>query len=94
MKTNTVEYVERIALKENIRINVLYYRKKHELTEEGLAEKANVSLMTVLHLEDPENESLPQLRTLLKISRALDLHVTALFRISVPPAFEKKVRKR
>lgn len=80
MKTTPKDF-DRAQLKQDIRTNVIYFRKARKLSEKELAKKAGVSVLTILHIEDKDkdNESLPHLKTLLKLSKALNLHVSTLF---------------
>lgn len=78
MKTTPKDF-DRAQLKQDIRTNVIYFRKARKLSEKELAKKAGVSVLTILHIEDKDNESLPHLKTLLKLSTAFNVHISALF---------------
>ena len=58
--------------------NVKYYRKQSRLTQEQLAELADLSISYVKQIES-NNEYKNISLTILKISKALDIGVTTLF---------------
>lgn len=62
-----------------IGLKVSYYRKLRSLTQEELAEKADISRTTIAHLESPDKFHGTSLSTLFKIADALDIHVKKLF---------------
>ena len=49
------------------------------LDDAQLASMAKVSLLTVQHILNEEDDSLPTLRTLIKLSNALDLQIETFF---------------
>lgn len=59
--------------------NVKYYRKQHQLTQEQLAELADLSISYVKQIESNTEYKNISLTTILKISKALDVGVTTLF---------------
>lgn len=54
-------------------LNIVYYRKLKLLTQEQLAEKANVSIGTIQKLENPNLYAGTTLDTLCKIAGALQM---------------------
>ena len=61
----------------NIGKQIKFLREKSHLTQEKLAEKAGISLDYLGKIEVNINK--PGLKTLIKISRALDIHIKNLF---------------
>jgi len=61
----------------NIGRQIKFYREKSHLTQEKLAEKAGISLDYLGKIEVNINK--PGLKTLIKISSALDIHIKNLF---------------
>ncbi len=59
--------------------NVKYYRKQNHLTQEQLAELADLSISYVKQIESNNEYKNISLTTILKISKALDIGVTTLF---------------
>lgn len=59
--------------------NVKYYRKQSGLTQENLAEKADLSISYVKQIESNSEYKNISLTTILKISKALNVGVTTLF---------------
>lgn len=59
--------------------NVKYYRKQSQLTQEQLAELADLSISYVKQIESNNEYKNISLTTILKISKALDIGVTTLF---------------
>lgn len=59
--------------------NVKYYRKQSRLTQEQLAELADLSISYVKQIESNNEYKNISLTTILKISKALDIGVTTLF---------------
>ena len=65
--------------KNNIRRIIKKTMAMRFLDDAQLASMAKVSLLTVKHILDEENDSLPTLRTLIKLSNALDLKIEVFF---------------
>ncbi len=63
----------------NFSNNVRYYRRLHQLTQEELAEKADLSTSYVKQIESNHEYKNISLTTILKISKALDVGVNELF---------------
>lgn len=63
----------------DIGINVTYYRKKKNLTQEELAEKIDVSRKTMSNIENQDKVYGMSLNTLLKISEVLEIPIKSLF---------------
>ena len=61
----------------NLGTHIKYLREKANLTQEKLAEKANISLDFMGKIEVNINK--PGLRSLLKIAKALDVEIKDLF---------------
>lgn len=61
--------------------NVRYYRKLNQLTQEKLAELADISISYVKQIESSNEYKNISLTTILKISKALDIGVTTLFHL-------------
>lgn len=59
--------------------NVKFYRKQRGLTQEQLAELADISLSYVKQIESNNEYKNISLTTILKISKALNVGVTTLF---------------
>lgn len=59
--------------------NVKFYRKQSKLTQEQLAELADLSISYVKQIESNNEYKNISLTTILKISKALDIGVTTLF---------------
>lgn len=59
--------------------NVKYYRKQNRLTQEQLAELADLSLSYVKQIESNNEYKNISLTTILKISKALNIGVATLF---------------
>ncbi len=57
--------------------NIKSLREKHNLTQEQLAEKSGLSLDYIGKIEVCINK--PGLRSLIKISKALNIHIKELF---------------
>ena len=60
MKTTPKDF-DRAQLKQDIRANVIYFRKARKLSEMVLAKKGGVSVLTFLHIEVMVIDSLPHL---------------------------------
>ncbi len=65
------------AVYKNLGIRIKYLREKTHLTQEKLAEKSGISLDYLGKIE--VNINRPGLKTLIKISNALNIHIKALF---------------
>lgn len=63
--------------------NVKYYRKKMCLTQEELAEKADLSISYIKQIESTKEFKNVSLTVILKLSKALDVSVDKLFIIRV-----------
>lgn len=59
--------------------NVKYYRKKNNLTQEDLAELADLSTSYIKQIESCNEFKNISLTTILKISKALNVGVNSLF---------------
>ena len=59
--------------------NVAYYRKKKNLTQEGLALKANVSRTHISHIEADNVNKSPSLDILFRICEVLEIGPYMLF---------------
>ena len=59
--------------------NVAYYRKKKNLTQEGLALKANVSRTHISHIEADNVNKSPSLDILFRICEVLEIEPYQLF---------------
>ncbi len=59
-------------------LNIVYYRKLRLLTQEKLAEKANVSLSTIRKLENPNMFTGVSFEMICKISSALNISESEL----------------
>ena len=59
--------------------NVAYYRKKKNLTQEGLALKANVSRTHISHIESDNVNKSPSLDILFRICDVLEIEPYMLF---------------
>jgi len=59
--------------------NVAYYRKKKNLTQEGLALKANISRAHISHIEAENVLKSPSLDILFRICEILDIEPYQLF---------------
>ena len=59
--------------------NVAYYRKKKNLTQEGLALKANVSRTHISHIEADNVSKSPSLDILFRICEVLEIEPYLLF---------------
>lgn len=63
----------------NIAVNLKRIRKEKQITMEGLARQANVSLNTVVKIETGVNTN-PKIETLVKICRVLGATVDELIK--------------
>ena len=59
--------------------NVAYYRKKKNLTQEGLALKANISRTHISHIEAENVNKSPSLDILFRICEVLEIEPYRLF---------------
>ena len=59
--------------------NVAYYRKKKNLTQEGLALKANISRTHISHIEAENINKSPSLDILFRICEVLEIEPYKLF---------------
>ena len=62
-------------------LNIAYYRKKKGLTQEGLAERINVSRTHISNLEATKVDKAHSLNVLFDIADALNVEVGKLFEI-------------
>lgn len=65
------------------RDNIKYYRKRLNLTQEELAEKADLSISYIKQIESNKEFKNVSLTVILKLSKALDVSVDKLFIIRV-----------
>ena len=65
--------------KANIRRIIKKTMAMRFLDDAQLASMAKVSLLTIQHILNEEDDSLPTLRTLIKLSNALDLKIEIFF---------------
>lgn len=65
------------------RENIKYYRKNSNLTQEELAEKADLSISYIKQIESNKEFKNVSLTVILKLSKALDISVDKLFIIEV-----------
>ena len=68
---------------DTFRENVKYYRKKLKLTQEELAEKADISISYIKQIESNKEFKNVSLTVILKLSKALDVSVDKLFIIKI-----------
>lgn len=68
---------------DTFRENVKYYRKKLNLTQEELAEKADISISYIKQIESNKEFKNVSLTIILKLSKALDVSVDKLFIIKI-----------
>ena len=59
--------------------NIRYYRRKKALTQEMLAEKAELSISYIKQIESCKEYKNVTLTSILKLSKALDIPVNELF---------------
>ena len=59
--------------------NIRYYRRKKGLTQEMLAEKAELSISYIKQIESCKEYKNVTLTSILKLSKALDIPVNELF---------------
>lgn len=79
MITNSLLHEQYNTFKENIK----YYRKKMNLTQENLAEKADLSISYIKQIESTKEFKNVSLTVILKLSKALNVSVDKLFIIRV-----------
>ena len=79
MITNSILHEEYDNFKQNIK----YYRKKLNLTQEDLAEKADLSISYIKQIESNKEFKNVSFTVILKLSKALDVSVDKLFVIKV-----------
>jgi len=60
-------------------LNVQYYRKLRNLTQEKLAEKSGVGIVSIANLESSNYYANPKISTIFKIAEALDVSPKTLF---------------
>lgn len=60
------------------RLNLTHYRHTRSLTQEQLAEIADISPGYLAHLEAPHSDAEPSFETLCKLAFALDIEVSDL----------------
>lgn len=70
------EIIEQYTIISN---NIKYYREKQKLTQEMLAEKADLSISYIKQLESGKIFKNISLTTLLKLSKALNININKLF---------------
>lgn len=68
---------------DTFRENVKYYRKKLDLTQEELAEKADISISYIKQIESNKEFKNVSLTVILKLSKALEVSVDKLFIIKI-----------
>lgn len=59
--------------------NIKYYREKQKISQEKLAEKADLSISYIKQLESGKIFKNLTLTTLLKLSKALNININKLF---------------
>lgn len=79
MITNNLLHDQYNTFKENIK----YYRKKLNLTQEELAEKADISISYIKQIESNKEYKNVSLTVILKLSKALEVSVDKLFIIKI-----------
>ncbi|MBE6159705.1 MAG: helix-turn-helix transcriptional regulator [Lactobacillales bacterium] len=79
MITNNLLHEQYDTFRENIK----YYRKKLNLTQEELAEKADISISYIKQIESNKEFKNVSLTVILKLSKALDVSVDKLFIIKI-----------
>jgi transcriptional regulator with XRE-family HTH domain len=79
MITNNLLHEQYDTFKKNIK----YYRKKLNLTQEELAEKADLSISYIKQIESNKEYKNVSFTVILKLSKALDVSVDKLFVIKV-----------
>lgn len=79
MITNNILHEQYDTFKKNIK----YYRKKLNLTQEQLAEKADLSISYIKQIESNKEYKNVSFTVILKLSKALDVSVDKLFVIKV-----------
>ena len=79
MITNNILHEQYDTFKKNIK----YYRKKLNLTQEQLAEKADLSMSYIKQIESNKEYKNVSFTVILKLSKALDVSVDKLFVIKV-----------
>lgn len=67
------------AVYQQIGLNIRYYRKKQHLTQEILAELADISTTYMSSIETANQNKSPSLDVLLNIADALDIKIGQLF---------------
>ena len=75
MITNSILHEEYDNFKQNIK----YYRKKLNLTQEDLAEKADLSISYIKQIESCKEYKNVTLSTMLNICKALNISINDLF---------------
>lgn len=70
-----IEYLDRYV---TLGLKIAYYRKKSNLTQEGLAEKAGISLNFLAQIEAPGTRTGLSLDTLFAIAEALNVSPSKL----------------
>jgi transcriptional regulator with XRE-family HTH domain len=84
-----------MTLSQNLGARIKYYRKLRRLTQERLAEKADLSLNFIGIIEI--GRSTPSLKSLARIASALEVPLQDLFKFSDfsvnPQALKRKVQK-
>ena len=79
MITNNLVHEQYDTFRENIK----YYRKKLNLTQEELAEKADISISYIKQIESNKEFKNVSLTVILKLSKALEVSVDKLFIIKI-----------
>jgi len=60
-------------------LNVQYYRKLKNWTQEQLSEMSGVSIVSIAKLESSNSYANPKIATIFKIAEALDINPKVLF---------------
>lgn len=83
MEENKFKYENPKALRENIAVNVRKYRKDKHLTQEELAEGANISYEFMKRIETNAKKCGFSVFTIYKIAVALNVSLDNLFDIEI-----------
>jgi len=79
------------GLEKYIGANVAKARKERELTQAQLAETVNTTIETISRIE--RGISIPSLKTLEKISKALHIHINEILSFECPPIKKSSVKE-
>ena len=63
----------------NLSDRIAHLRKLRNMTQQELADKAGLSQSTIAQIESVNVDKDPSIETLIKISKALDVHIAILF---------------